>query len=202
MAQAGENAFIPQSPHSSPGGADSYRYEGTPDTRLTAFSPDENSARSTKFPKPLGVRGSEPQPYPVSATYTNDYSHTTQAEKDPFTSITTPGAHEQKLSATASAFQPFSVPLVVRGSSGTIPPLNGPSSSNGPSFSNGPSSSDGLRNLQSTIKRFSADLGLSRYLIITSTIQPISPADVEMFLMVCPFPDGIKRGHMTKYISS
>lgn len=174
MAQARGDAFNPQSPRSSPGGADSYKHEGTPDTRLTAFSPDENVARSTKFARPLGA-GKGPLAYQIPATLANGYSHiaTTLADKDPFTSSTTPGTQEQKLSATASTFHPFSVPLVVSSSSATTLP----------SIETGPTNKP--QNLQSTIKSFSKDLGLSRYLAITSSIRTIYPADFEVFLMVC-----------------
>jgi hypothetical protein len=77
------------SPHSSSGIFGST--EGTPDTRLTAFSPDD--AR------------------PLKAS--NDVSGGTQSgttQQDPFVTTTTKGK-EQKLSATASAFQPFNIPV-------------------------------------------------------------------------------------------
>lgn len=173
VTQPRENAFNPQSPHSSPGGDDSYNHEGTPDTRLTAFSPDENSARSTKFSKPLGRYTSEPQPVRFSAAYGNGYNQgSVLADKDPFTSTSAPGKPEQKLSATASAFHPFPSPLIARGSAAIVP------------ISNALSPPGANQNVQSAIKRLSADIGLSRYLVITSTIQSIFPADVEVFLMV------------------
>ncbi len=54
MAQPREPAFQHSSPDSSKGGADSYNNEGTPDTRLTAFSPQESSAKSSKLAKAAG----------------------------------------------------------------------------------------------------------------------------------------------------
>jgi len=174
MAQSRENAFNPQSPHSSPGGDDSYNNESTPDTRLTTFSPDENSARSAKFSKPLGQYATEPLPVRFPAAYGNGYNQgSVLADKDPFTSTSAPGKPGQKLSATASAFHPFPSPLIARGSATIIP------------ISNALSPPGANQNFQSAIKRLSADIGLSRYLVITSTIQSIFPADVEVFLIVC-----------------
>ncbi len=74
------------SPHSSSGRDESAG--GTPDTKFTAFSPDDPRA-----PKPSSVK---------SAGTPLETSH-----NDPFVSDATKPKVEQKLSATASAFQPF-----------------------------------------------------------------------------------------------
>ncbi|KAK1768636.1 RNA recognition motif 2-domain-containing protein [Phialemonium atrogriseum] len=176
MAQAREKAFNPPSPHSSPGGADSYKHEGTPDTRLTAFSPDENSVRSTRFLKPLVLGATEPLPLQFTARQphqTQGYNTSSiLVGKDPFVSSNTPGKPDhQKLSPTASAFQPFSAPLVARGSAATIPPLSVSSTSGA---HHGP---------QLGIASLSADQGLSRYLLVTSNIRNVYPDDVDTFLM-------------------
>lgn len=81
-----------QSPHSSSGIFGST--EGTPDTRLTAFSPDD--ARPLK----VAIEGSTA-------------AHAGTVQHDPFVTSTAKGKGEQKLSATASAFKPFVVPVPV-----------------------------------------------------------------------------------------
>lgn len=97
--------FNPSSPRSSVGGAESFK--GTPDTRLTAFSPEEGSAKSSRLLKCLGQDSPDVIPSPFSADV---YGNATSAiERDPF--ITAESAAHQKLSPTASAFQPFSSPL-------------------------------------------------------------------------------------------
>lgn len=98
MAQPRENSFNPSSPRSSTGGADSFK--GTPDTRLTAFSPEENSAKSTKLPKDFARSASATPPVKLPS-----YSHrdtASQIDKDPFISP----SHGTRLSPTASAFKP------------------------------------------------------------------------------------------------
>jgi hypothetical protein len=179
MAQARDNTFNPSSPHSSSGGADSYKHDGTPDTRLTAFSPDESSARSTKILKSLGS-SSESQPLRFPVQQASNYgTQGIQAEKDPFVTSNSAvpgglgGKSEAKLSPTASAFRPVSVPVVVRGSAESITPLNLSSQ-----FS-------ASQSIQSTTSKLSKDLGLFRDLIIASDVQVITPSAIEIFLLVC-----------------
>jgi hypothetical protein len=74
------------SPHSSSGRDESPG--GTPDTKFTAFSPDDARALKPSNVKSAGT--------PLKASH-----------NDPFVSDTTKPKVEQKLSATASAFQPF-----------------------------------------------------------------------------------------------
>ncbi|KAI3547220.1 RNA recognition domain-containing protein 2 [Colletotrichum abscissum] len=107
MAQTHENVmFNPSSPHSSVGAADSFK--GTPDTRLTAFSPEESATRSSRLLKSIVQASPETTPsrFPSSA-FGNVLS---SAEKDPFITTSSNTCH-QKLSPTASTFQPFSSPL-------------------------------------------------------------------------------------------
>ncbi|OAQ80429.1 meiosis protein MEI2 [Purpureocillium lilacinum] len=99
----------PASPRSSAGGAESFK--GTPETRLTAFSPEDGSAKSSKLLQGL-VRSSSATP-PVGlppGTYRGSAGH---LDKDPF--VTPSHRSESRLSPTASAFSPFantiSVPL-------------------------------------------------------------------------------------------
>ena len=83
-----------QSPHSSSGIFGSS--EGTPDTRFTAFSPDD--ARPLK-----------------ASNQDSDAAHSGATHQDPFVTITARGRSEQKLSATASAFKPFNLPVATTG---------------------------------------------------------------------------------------
>jgi hypothetical protein len=98
MAQPRENPFNPSSPRSSTGGADSFK--GTPEARLTAFSPDERLGKSTKLIKTFARSASATSPVKLPS-----YSHrdtASQIDKDPFISP----SHGTRLSPTASAFKP------------------------------------------------------------------------------------------------
>ncbi|EQB59540.1 hypothetical protein CGLO_00038 [Colletotrichum gloeosporioides Cg-14] len=98
--------FNPSSPRSSVGGAESFK--GTPDTRLTAFSPEEGSARSSRLLKSLGQDSPDATPSRFhSIAFGGGISN---ADKDPFIT-TTSNVALQKLSPTASAFQPFVGPV-------------------------------------------------------------------------------------------
>lgn len=89
----------PSSPRSSAGGADSFK--GTPDTRLTAFSPENTSTKTSKSLQGLVCSVSAIPPVGLSTgTYRNAAS---LLDKDPFV---TP-SHLSRLSPTASAFCPF-----------------------------------------------------------------------------------------------
>lgn len=112
MAQPRESVFNPSSPRSSTGNADSYKNEGTPDTRLTAFSPEEGSARSSKYYSSLSLTASDPQPsrFP-GKTVPNFRPSLDQADKDPFTTSQASVKREQRLSPLASDFQPYSIPF-------------------------------------------------------------------------------------------
>ncbi|KAF7545906.1 hypothetical protein G7Z17_g8797 [Cylindrodendrum hubeiense] len=98
MAQPRENHFNSSSPRSSTGGVESFR--GTPDTRLTAFSPDDDSAKSSKLLKSFSrsAAATPPVRLPVNS-YRGSVSH---LDKDPFVSP----VHDTRLSPTASAFSP------------------------------------------------------------------------------------------------
>jgi hypothetical protein len=98
MAQPRENHFNPTSPRSSTGGADSFK--GTPDTRLTAFSPDDGSAKSSKLLQGFS-RSSSATP-PVRLPVNGFRGSVSQLDRDPFVSP----VHGTTLSPTASAFSP------------------------------------------------------------------------------------------------
>ncbi|KAK1962527.1 RNA recognition domain-containing protein 2 [Colletotrichum sublineola] len=95
--------FNPSSPHSSTGGAESFK--GTPDTRLTAFSPEGGSVRSSRLLKSTSQDSPETTPSRYSTSAFG--SVTSSAEKDPFIAAKS-NSGNQKLSPTASTFQPFS----------------------------------------------------------------------------------------------
>ncbi|KAK7747102.1 hypothetical protein SLS62_009157 [Diatrype stigma] len=120
LPQSREGNFHPTSPHSSSGGAESFK--GTPDTRFTGFSPDDGSVRSAKVAGSLNLitrdtaqakyPGSSPSSLDLSKTY---YRNDLQLERDPFVTATaSAGKANQKLSPTASSFFPLHTPLVPR----------------------------------------------------------------------------------------
>ncbi|GAB1320098.1 RNA recognition motif 2-domain-containing protein [Madurella fahalii] len=171
MAQAREPTFNPSSPHSSSGGADSYKHEGTPDTRLTAFSPDGNSARTNKLLATLSLSGPVDHPVGFHVTPVDGFGAVSaNAEKDPFISSKAIPKPEQKLSPTASSFRPVSVSLVAHGSLGNFSGWN-----------IGPAASQQFFSQYATAQ-FSAELAISRHLVIYASTRPIPFADVEEYL--------------------
>jgi len=160
MAQAQETSkFDPSSPHSTSEIPDSFK--GTPDTRLTTFSPEngetkaDNGVRNLAPGAPITASVTGP---PVSKDLGND-------NKDPFVADHSDMRASQKLSPMASSFQPFpfqmqtNVSLVEHGSVGQN------------------------KNEKSLSAALSKDLGLSRYLAATAT-NKISITDIETSLAV------------------
>ncbi|KXX78660.1 Meiosis protein mei2 [Madurella mycetomatis] len=171
MAQAREATFSPSSPRSSSGGADSCKHEGTPDTRLTAFSPDGNSARPNKLLTTLSLGGPVDHSVRFHVTPVDGFGISSAiAEKDPFISDTAIPKPERKLSPTASSFRPISVPLVAEG------PLGSPSGLN-----LGPAASQQFFS-RYTAAQFSAELPISRHLVVYASACPIQFADIEEYL--------------------
>ncbi|KAK4106163.1 hypothetical protein N658DRAFT_9123 [Parathielavia hyrcaniae] len=172
MAQVRDAAFNPSSPHSSSGGADSYKYDGTPDTRLTIFSPEDSSARSNKLVTARSLNGSSDHPAQDRVKASETFGIlSAAAEKDPFVSTTTVSRGQQGLSPTASAFRPVSVPVVAHGSLNVPPGMNAA----------GLGVNRQLFTPQATAK-FSNELGISRCLVIYSASQPVNIGDVEDYL--------------------
>ncbi|AEO58122.1 hypothetical protein MYCTH_2118584 [Thermothelomyces thermophilus ATCC 42464] len=170
MAHMRDASLNPSSPHSSSAGADSYKHENTPDTRLTVFSPDDNLARPNKPLTAASLDGSSSHVVQYHANTPKGFSSTTAAaEKDPFISNTAAKA-QHKLSPTALVFRPVSAPLVAHGSlnmrSGTGPAMG---------------ANRQLLAPQPTAK-FSSEMGISRYLVIYSPSHPVSVTDVEGYL--------------------
>lgn len=100
MAQSRDTMFNPQSPRPTTGVSGSFN--GTPETRLTAFSPAEGSAKSASLLS--GISRSSSTTTPVKPLITRYGGSVSQLEKDPFVTQNT------KLSPTASTFKPFSTP--------------------------------------------------------------------------------------------
>jgi hypothetical protein len=178
MAQVRDAPFNnPSSPHSSSVGADSCKHEGTPETRLTVFSPDDGSARSNRLLTTLNLNAAADRAvHPVHFHHVNTMAdfgdHSAAAEKDPFVSTTTAPKAEQKLSPTASAFRPVSVPLVAHGSLNAPPGMNAGLSANRQLFAPQPTA------------RFSNELGVSRCLVLYSPARPVTLTDVEGYFAV------------------
>lgn len=97
MAHQNDN---PSSPRSSSGGADSFK--GTPDTRLTAMSPDDGP-KSSSLLKNFARSATTASPARLPAgSFRSVVSH---MDKDPF--ITSMHGVGTRLSPTASTFSPF-----------------------------------------------------------------------------------------------
>ncbi len=178
MAQARDATFNnPSSPHSSSAGADSYKHEGTPETKLTVFSPDDSSARSNRLLTGLNLNAAaDHNVHPAHFHHVNTVEgfrdHSVAAEKDPFVTSSTVPKAEQKLSPTASAFRPVAVPLVAHGS------LHAPYGAHA-----GLNANRQLFAPQATA-RFSSELGVSRCLVLYSPSRPVTIVDVEGYLAV------------------
>ncbi|KAI1501302.1 RNA recognition motif 2-domain-containing protein [Biscogniauxia marginata] len=182
-----EGHFNPASPHSSSGAADSFK--GTPDTRLTAFSPEDGSARSTKALGSLNVGNREAGPIKFAVSSPNSvelsnsfYRGNLQFEKDPF--VVSSGANikpTQKLSPTASIFSPFPVPRFGRGS--TSEPTGAPQADSGDREQTPNRSSPGnSQNVKFVHNTLSTDSGLSRCVIISFPGGKVSTADIGLYL--------------------
>ncbi|KAK5663908.1 hypothetical protein OQA88_119 [Cercophora sp. LCS_1] len=164
MAQPKAEASINQSsPHSS-GGADSFKQEGgTPDTKLTVFSPDEQPTAHPVKPETTSAQfPGLPKAEGLSATPNG-------IEKDPFVSAAIPKV-EQKLSPTALAFRPLTHGRVVSGSAlpAAVPQTFVAASGNG---YNG-------RGLD----MFTWEMNLSRYLCVSSATTAVTLDNVNSYL--------------------
>ncbi len=174
MAQPREPAFQQLSPESSKGGADSYKNEGTPDTHLTPFSPEGSSAKSSKLANPLSLAAAaDPQPpkFPIQPGNAFRGPNGLQLEKDPFVTAVTDAKAEQKLSATASAFRPFSTPSpAAHGSEESAVAL------------------DKNQDVALISSSLSTELNLSRCFVIASPSKALSETDVDQYISVRSSP--------------
>ncbi|TLD28944.1 hypothetical protein PspLS_03853 [Pyricularia sp. CBS 133598] len=172
QAREGTVAFNPSSPHSSNGAAESCKHDGTPDTRLTAFSPEENSAKSTELMATIASGSSDSGSTNYSTNQAVQYlSGQSAIERDPFVSTDTPARkQEQKLSATASAFRPYSSPLDAQGSGDAASKF----------------SPDQASSIQQSILSIPTTLSteglLSRCIVVSSSSQLVGQNDIELLL--------------------
>lgn len=194
MSQTRDLSFHPSSPPSE-GGADSYKHEGTPDTRLTAFSPLEDSSKSSRIFSSLTLNTGKAVAQPVKFEVPSGIHHVssidrtpTVRDKDPFIT-STPEKMHTRLSATASDFHPLSAtpaaPIVANGSStlNTPKPLGWPATAVTTAntspytgmriFTNGPLSN-----------KFSRELKLSRSLRITSAVVHLTVESINEYFTV------------------
>ncbi|KAI9147902.1 Meiosis protein MEI2 [Paramyrothecium foliicola] len=138
-------SFNVSSPRSSSRGADSFK--GTPDTRLTAFSPEDGTTKSAS----RNVSDITPQDTTPHKRTKNEFVELSFIDKDPF--VTSHASLVSRLSPTASAFNPFR-PTIAHGAHGSTGVVSA---------------------------TFSANLGLSRHLKITSP-EIITVPDVYKWL--------------------
>ncbi|KAK4188698.1 putative meiosis protein [Podospora australis] len=179
MAGPRDNTLNMESPHSSSAGADSYKHEGTPDTRLTSFSPDD-SARSSKLMSSLNHTGpsNHTSNHPLFRVDSVERfgNVNTAADKDPFVSTSTAlptGSSDQKLSPTASSFRPpVTAPVVAHGSA----PHCTSSSTHGHSTAQQPLtlSSNGISD------KFSDEQEITRYINVFSSSLDATITDDEV----------------------
>lgn len=139
IPQGRDGPFNPASPHSSSGLADSFK--GTPDTRLTAFSPEDGSTKSLRAPHSIGVNARESGPirFQVGTPASLNLSHRhslmpldPNTDRDPFVSTGASGNQvARKLSPTASCFSPLPVAGVSTSTSQHSPAIIKPWESHG-----------------------------------------------------------------------
>lgn len=119
-----DGAFNPTSPHSSTGLVDSFK--GTPDTRFSAFSPEEGSSKSHRAPHSVGgsIRESGPIKFRFGTPHSLNlpsreplFHRDNSVGRDPFVSSSGPDQQiGRRLSPTASSFAPSTAFLGTRSS--------------------------------------------------------------------------------------
>ncbi|KAH9906439.1 RNA recognition motif 2-domain-containing protein [Xylariomycetidae sp. FL2044] len=203
MPSTRDGQFHPTSPHSSSGAAESFK--GTPDTRLTAFSPEDGSSKSMKAMGTLNSanRGVGPIKFAVTSPFGRNtgYHQENTVEKDPFvaTSIPTTKA-APKLSPTASVFSPYRPSLVNRVSNTEQKRVQRVDNTGSVGFEHAqtassfvedrsagrslqPASPDPDRQLSLIHSALSTDLGLSRCLVVFLTDGGrVTSEEVEHYL--------------------
>ncbi|KAI0395334.1 RNA recognition motif 2-domain-containing protein [Xylariaceae sp. FL0594] len=182
-----EGLFNPTSPHSSSGAADSFK--GTPDTRLTAFSPEEGSTKSSNVPQSLGAGARDSRSLRFAANprsaleFSNAFARPNlnlPSERDPFVSSAVINAHRpQKLSPTASVFLPY------HGSFTSGPEADATGQSrDAPTESQGHGRQSVISPRQLVLARsiLSTDTHLTRCLVIQGQGRPLRAHDVGSYL--------------------
>lgn len=192
--QAREGHFNPASPHSSSGAADSFK--GTPDTRLTTFSPEDGSARSTRAPGSLNanIREAGPIKYGMNAPQSLDrpsvlYRGSLHLDKDPFVGpADTSFKARQKLSPTASVFSPLPSALRARGSASEPKRVDAFSENLSQHYAQASRLSSPAANASHSNfvhDKLSTEAGISRCLVIsTNTGSRLTGTEVELYLSV------------------
>lgn len=182
------------SPHSSNGVADSFR--GTPDTRLTAFSPEDGSTKSQRTPhstrgstrdkRPIRINFGAPQL--LNVNYREPlYALDSNVDRDPFVSNSRSKSKTgQMLSPTASCFAPSSATSATRASEPglTYPRTNEDAESKG-QISEKKTVLDTSPDVFAH-KDLSTDTGISRCVIVETTTEGdgVECADVERYISV------------------
>ncbi|KAI4603421.1 hypothetical protein KJ359_003231 [Pestalotiopsis sp. 9143b] len=190
--QSRDGVFNPTSPHSSSGLADSFR--GTPDTRLTAFSPEENSVKSLRAPHSVGAstRESEPVKFRFGTPQSLNlplrdarFSSDSQVDRDPFVSFSAHNiAPNWKLSPTASSFDPSTAILSTRA---TDPEITYAKDATGETSNLAEQQSKAKNGDVFVHKDLSTDLGLSRCVKLTTgdSGTRVQFSEVEHYISVC-----------------
>ena len=196
--QSRDGVFNPTSPHSSSGLADSFR--GTPDTRLTAFSPEENPVKSLRAPHSVGgsTRESEPVKFRFGTPQSLNlplrdagFSSDSQVDRDPFVSFSTHNiAPNWKLSPTASSFFPYQAAPYRSNSSdpGLVEESIAEERSAPRKPIMGHTSTASGANSTFVHERLSTDSGLSRSLEISRPGSAVGRTEVELYITVCYAP--------------
>jgi hypothetical protein len=193
LTQTQGGAYHPTSPHSSSGAADSFK--GTPDTRLTTFSPDNTSTKSAQASNSLGLinTGSMsaigPRRSPSTTGLCGNYLPASlQFDKDPFVSSSFPTAKSlQKLSPTATSFFPVASPMRSRGpASEPTPSSKTKRDMYHPARDFLPNDSPDEEPTHSTYvhAHLSTETGLSRCLVISHSYGTLKAQDVDRYIMV------------------
>ncbi|KAI1144107.1 RNA recognition motif 2-domain-containing protein [Hypoxylon sp. FL0543] len=190
MQQAREGQFNPTSPHSSSGAADSFK--GTPDTRLTTFSPEDGSVRSARMLGAISSNAREAgpveyklaalQPLGRSSVFYRGGAH----HQDPFVTSESSFKARQKLSPTASVFSPLPSDLVPR--IATSEPERADALSE--DLTQGYSQPSGLSEPSASMAssdfvhdKLSTDSGISRCLAISAKASgKVAASDTELYL--------------------
>jgi hypothetical protein len=199
IPQGRDGPFNPTSPHSSSGLADSFK--GTPDTRLTAFSPEDRSTKSLRAPHSVGAsaRDSGPVKFKVGTPASLNRPRRQPllpldptTDRDPFTSSGVTGIQVgRKLSPTASCFSPFTETGVASGSTQVkVKPVKTKSEENHETSSGIQSSVAGGLAGVFVHHELSTDLGISRCVIVATPIRgsKIHAIDVEQYISVSSYP--------------
>ncbi|KAI0840640.1 RNA recognition motif 2-domain-containing protein [Hypoxylon sp. FL0890] len=192
IQQAREGQFNPTSPHSSSGAAESFK--GTPDTRLTTFSPEDGSVRSTRVLGAISssAREAGPVEYKLAALQSLGrssvfYRGGHHLDKDPFvTSSESSFKARQKLSPTASVFSPLPSTFFSRLPASEPQRVDALSEDLTQGYSQASGQSEPSASMASSDfvhDKLSTDSGISRCLAISAKVSgKVTAPDTELYL--------------------